>query len=199
MRCLRCGFVVTAVACALAQIPSAHAEAQSAAPLPTNAESYHFAAELNPLDAALTLFGATFELLPANHHAIDLTPSYWLQFGRLMGELGYRYYFGDGGPRGVFLGASTFGAYFKCHYAHNGPRPLTNADASIVGVAVDGGYQEIVSGWVIGGGLGVGYQWSHKPYDNCQVADPERSVDWPPDPTSYSLFPRFLFSVGRAF
>lgn len=83
--------------------------------------------EFNPLPAILGKFTGDVIITPLSHHALVLSPSYVSvetapiyvfddtgqatqlpkqKFYGWGGEIGYRYYFGERGPRGFFLGPS---------------------------------------------------------------------------------------------
>jgi hypothetical protein len=103
------------------------------------------------------------------------------------GELGYRYYFDQGGPRGFFLGPSLILAAITAK-AYNGK------ETSIVdmGVAADVGYQALIADSVavsLGGGLQ--YTFPNKYIPDQQL--PAAIV------ANKEFHPRLLLSFGYAF
>jgi hypothetical protein len=103
------------------------------------------------------------------------------------GELGYRYYFDSGGPRGFFLGPSLLLAAITAT-AGNGSR-TSYID---FGFAADAGYQALIAD-KLALGLGAGLQ-----YTTPSKAIPDQQL-----PASIvansAVRPRLLLSVGCAF
>ncbi len=118
--------------------------------------------ELSPL-ALFTIHrvSANVVIVPADHHALILSPFYaWVttnpvyvfeaagnstqlptqRFDALGGEIGYRYYFGRGGPRGLFLGPSLILAWVKA-----GAEDGAETSFADLGIAADVGYQMLVA------------------------------------------------------
>src|SRR5262249_54069209 len=77
--------------------------------------------EIAPLGPFVGQWGGSIEILPVRHHALVLSPYYFASrtdadpangvprsnfFRGIAGEIGYRYYTGGSGPRGIFLGPS---------------------------------------------------------------------------------------------
>lgn len=144
---------------------------------------------------------------PLEHHALVLSPFYVLtrttpitifaddatptrlpiQTFRGFGtELGYRYYFGSSGLRGVFVGPSLIIGSFTAK-AENGDKK-SYAD---YGAAVDFGYQALVLDR-LALGLGVGLQ-----YTTTSKSIPDQML-WAKVFANSTLFPRVLASVGWA-
>lgn len=170
--------------------------------------------EWNPLSLLVAKLSANVIVTPGDHHALVVAPFYayastaplLLQSNQLDmngnpiqvsiptqsfdgfgGEIGYRYYYGYGGPRGFFLGGSIIAAAVT-GTAGNGSK-TTFLD---YGVALDAGYQMLVVDRVsLSAGLGV------------QYTTPSTSIPTQQEPASiYSnsrVLPRFLLSVGYAF
>ncbi len=167
------------------------------------------AIEWNPLPLfTIGKLSANVVFVPVDHHALVLSPFYaWTstapiyifddagtptqlpeqKFKGFGGEIGYRYYFGEGGPRGFFVGPSLILASFTA----------TAADASKthffdVGVAADAGYEVLIADNValsLGGGLQ--YVATTKSIPDQQF--PARIY------ANSGLRPRVLASVGWAF
>lgn len=164
--------------------------------------------EWNPLPlATLDKLSANVVIAPVEHHAIVLSPfGSWTHtepitvyaadgtptqlprqtFTGWGGEIGYRYYTGRGGPRGLFLGPSVIVGFFDAG--------ASNGDVTHFidyGLAFDVGYQMLVADRVslsLGGGVqGLlqdksipAQQWPSKVYANSGV------------------LPRLLVSIGWA-
>jgi hypothetical protein len=151
---------------------------------------------------------ANIVIAPVDHHALVLSPAYVSTetaaiyiyddagnptqlpkqtFKGFRGELGYRYYFGKGGPRGFFLGPS----------AVLSPLTATAQDGSKTnflnyGIAADIGYQALVADRVsltLGGG--AEYTWNNKTIPNQQY--PSNLY------ANGGVHPRLIFSLGCAF
>jgi hypothetical protein len=166
------------------------------------------AIEWNPLAAAtLHRWSANVIFAPFEHHALILSPLHAYartypinlyddegdplllpvqRFYGWGGELGYRYYTGRGGLRGLFLGPSLFSDWMTV-YAQNG------AATSYIyyGLAADVGYQVLIGDRVslsIGGGV--------------QYGRPDKDIPKQGFLAKYyanSMFaPRWLVSIGWA-
>jgi hypothetical protein len=118
------------------------------------------------------------------NYTLNVLPQAFHGFG---GELGYRYYFERGGPRGFFVGPSFI---FAAMTAKAG----TGSDTSYfdLGGAVDMGYEAIVADSIVFS-VGVGLQY----------AAPSKSIpaqQWPATIYANSgVQPRLLASFGYAF
>jgi hypothetical protein len=125
----------------------------------------------------------TLNVLPQNFHG----------FG---GEIGYRYYFDQGGPRGFFIGPSFIIAAMNASAGNcvqlNVCNSTTQTSYFDLGGALDVGYQAIIAD-AITFTVGAG----------AQYAGPSKSIpdqQWPA--TIYAnakLQPRLLLSIGYAF
>jgi hypothetical protein len=163
----------------------------------------------NPLPF-LTLGALSADLLivPFDHHAFVLSPMvgsqttapFWIyddasnptqlpqqSFASWGGEIGYRYYGGTAGPRGLFLGSSVILAAVKATAANG-----TVTDYGRFGIAVDGGFSALVADRVLLA-LGAGLQ-----YTATTKSIP--SQQWPADVyANGGLRPRVLATIGWAF
>jgi hypothetical protein len=152
---------------------AAPAPAQQDRPLdaPTKPAFKSFALEVNPLAATIGRYSIQAEWLPAAHHAIVLNPhidhvgatitetttlgnvSYDEGFTGFGSELGYRFYTGEKGANGFFVGPSVMVAHYSTSVGGQ-----SGASFSSIGAAVDAGGQFIVGpGVVIGFGAGLQY------------------------------------------
>jgi hypothetical protein len=129
--------------------------------------------EWNPLPlVTIGKLSADVILAPGDHHALVLSPFYaWTntsavavfdaagnatmlpeqKFRGFGGEIGYRYYFENGGPRGLFVGPSLILGAFTAT-AQNG----TDTSYLDFGLAADAGYQILLLDHLaiaLGGGL----------------------------------------------
>lgn len=164
----------------------------------------NFAIEITPLSLVINHFGAGLELMPVEHHALILSAYYFAtttskylpgdtgphannDFNGVGGELGYRYYYGHNGPRGLFVGPSLLLGKFK---ATSDGAPSTHFYD--LGVGADVGYQAILGdAWVFGFSAGAQYTWVSQSLPD-QVA-----------PAAYhansGVHPRMQIAVGYAF
>jgi hypothetical protein len=165
--------------------------------------------EWNPLPLfTIGKASADVVVVPVEHHALVLSPFYsWTKtvpiyviddagnatqlpeqkFAGFGGEVGYRYYAGDGGPRGFFVGPSLILASFEAT-ADDG----TKTSFLDFGLAADAGYQMLVADRVaLGLGGGVQYLWTTKSIPDQQF--PSRIY------ANRGLAPRVLASLGWAF
>ena len=129
----------------------------------------HVTIQANPLSAIIGRYGVDVAYLPALHHGIVVNPFYshvsvdgtnssgvttsaWSLSG-FGGEVGYRFYTGDRGANGFFVGPSFIFASYK--------QSVTGGDSlsfSNMGAALDIGGQAIIGGgFTIGGGFGLQY------------------------------------------
>ena len=167
------------------------------------------AVEWNPLSLfTIGKLSANVVIVPINHHALILSPFYaWTttqpiytyddqgnatqlpqqKFSGFGCEIGYRYYTGDSGPRGFFVGPSLILASMTAAAQNGNHTPYTD-----YGVAVDIGYEMILADSVALS-LGAG----------AQYATPDKSIpdqQFPADIYANSrVFPRALASLGWAF
>jgi hypothetical protein len=103
------------------------------------------------------------------------------------GEIGYRYYFAEGGPRGVFLGPSLILGLINAK-AYDG----NETSVFDLGFAGDVGYEALVGDTIsITAGAGLQYTFPNK-YIPDQQLPTEIYVN-------KELHPRLLLSLGYAF
>jgi hypothetical protein len=167
-----------------------------------------FVVSWNPLPLVLDKISFDVVVVPTSHHGLVLSPFYaststapifvFNSAGQSMqlakqtfrgggGELGYRYYFGQRGPRGLFLGPSLILASFEAT-AGNG----TQTHYLYYGGAIDVGYQMLIANRVslsLGGGLQV--VGTSKPIPQQQL--PAKLY------ANFGVLPRLLVSLGVAF
>ena len=164
--------------------------------------------EWNPLPLVLGKISANVVIVPIDHHALVLCPFYvstttaginvfddqgnptqlpTQTFSGFGGEIGYRYYTGLGGPRGLFVGPSLILASMTAK-AQNG----STTGYLDYGVAGDVGYEMLVAD-NLALGLGGGIQY----------ATPNRTIPTQQFPADIyangKLAPRALASIGWAF
>lgn len=172
-----------------------------------------FSVELNPLAIGAGRYGINIEYALARHHVItgsgfyQAFPSYLLGVimakaidtshgaaGRPGGELGYRFYTGQRGANGFFVGAS--GVAMPLPLPH--VTPDYKGDVVTVmgfGGALDVGIQAITdSGFTIGGGLGAMYL----AYDTPNLPNAPAGVA-PVKLYAPHFLPRALLSAGWSF
>ncbi len=142
-------------------------------------------------------WGGNVEVVPTSHHGIILSPFYvsttgtertnFPHFTGWGGEIGYRYYFGVNGPRGVFINPSLLlGKYTGT------PGVGDSVSYDNLGGALDAGFQSIL--WdrlVVALGIGVQATWaSHSfPMQDLPVSIYANS----------GIRGRFFTAVGVAF
>lgn len=162
----------------------------------------------NPLPLIFGKVSLDVVVVPVSHHALALSPFYVTTstapiyvfddmghatqlatqtFVGWGGELGYRYYFGQRGPRGLFLGPSLILAWFNAT-AGNG----TQTHFLHYGVAADVGYQMLIAdrlSLAVGAGL--------------QVVLTDKSIPPQQYPAKFyanqGVAPRLLASLGVTF
>jgi hypothetical protein len=158
--------------------------------------------EVNPLGPLVGQWGAALEVVPLRHHALILSPYYFTtrtgiepqnSFRGVGGEIGYRYYTGSAGPRGIFLGPSLLvGAYTAQGSATqpNAPDPPSIGFYNL-GLAIDVGYQAVIDNFLIGIGAGAQTMYVTKTFPD---------QEWPSSVhTNSRIYPRMLLSFGYAF
>jgi hypothetical protein len=161
-----------------------------------------FAVEINPVLPFINHYGVNVEIVPVSHHALVLSPYYSDSttgggqpgtgtlpntFEGFGGELGYRYYFGEDGPRGVFLGASFLLGWQKVTPQNGDSFNFTN-----FGGALDVGYQALVGDFLVLG-IGAGLQYTTVSQELPLQELPASIV------ANKALRPRLLTSFGFAF
>jgi hypothetical protein len=167
------------------------------------------AVEWNPL--ALLIIGkvsANVVVVPTDHHALVLSPFYASSstapitvtdaagsqtqllkqtFSGFGGEIGYRYYFGEGGPRGFFLGPSLMLASITATAGDESKTQFLD-----YGLAGDAGCEALLADKValsLGGGL---------QYTATTKSIPDQQLPAAVYANS-GVRPRVLLSVGWAF
>lgn len=156
------------------------------------------AVELTPLSfIVMRRRGAQIEVVPFSHHGLQASAyefdwttgddSHRNRFRGVGGEIGYRYYFGDAGPRGLFLGPSFLAGTFE-----GIPRVGDSVPFRTLGGAFDVGYQALLFDRLVIG-LGLGLQYTKPTADIPLQEIPASTV------ANAGLRPRFLFAVGAAF
>ncbi|HEU4406513.1 MAG TPA: DUF3575 domain-containing protein [Polyangiaceae bacterium] len=170
-----------------------------------------FAVALNPLAVTIGRYSLQAEYLPAKHHALTLSPFYTyapvkaeingqeLDGGSLSGfggELGYRFYSGNKGPNGFFVGPSLlFGAYSQSAPSGAQPEGSRGSESfTSYGGAIDIGGQAVIGpGIVVGGGFGLQYTTTSRDIDTDNLNLASAII------AGGGVRPRFLFSAGYAF
>lgn len=178
----------------------------------TSAEPKHYAVILNPLATAVGRYSVDALWMPAVHHALVINPffqrltadvtstatvgnatmstSYTDTFSGFGGELGYRFYSGDHGPSGFYIGPSLIaGAYSESSSLGGDKVSFTS-----YGAALDiGGQAMLKSGILIGGGFGLQYTKSSKDFSTGDLPLKAQIL------AGGGVHPRFLFSFGYAW
>ena len=161
-----------------------------------------FAVELNPLGLVVGgRISLGFEFAPVTHHVIIFSPHYVRttadidvsanrqvsqSFTGGGAELGYRYYTGNRGMNGVFIGPSIIGGVF------NAGLPGEDKTFTSFGGAVDVGVQTIVFDHLVLG-AGVGVQYLHVSEDFGDLPAGPSTI------ASTGFKPRLLAQAGYAF
>ncbi len=151
----------------------------------------------NPATLFLVRAELSFEAMLADHHVIQLTGFYGStttnsdSFNNVFrgggGEIGYRWYSGTGGPRGLYIAPSFLAAGYVAIPQRGAQVPYAN-----FGGALDVGYQAIFADrWVLG--LGGGLQYT-APTVTFPVQELPASVY-----AIRGLRPRLLLALGVAF
>jgi hypothetical protein len=165
--------------------------------------------EWNPLALVVGKVSANVLLVPADHHALVLSPFYvWTAtapifvvdatglpniplprqtFEGFGGEIGYRYYLGKGGPRGFFAGPSLILASMKATAQDSSQTSFWD-----LGFAIDVGYEALIADRValaLGGGAQYVATTKSIPDQQLPAAVYANSA----------VRPRVLVSLGYAF
>ena len=168
--------------------------------------------EWNPLALFIDRFSLTAAVVPGDHHALVLSPFYtWAStaeytegingqgqalpqtvnvpsqsFKGFGGEIGYRYYVSEGGPRGFFAGPSFLLEGITAT-AYNGSQTSFQG----YGLAGDIGYEALVADCVaVSVGAGVQYMWTSKDIPSQQLPASIYANE--------RFYPRLLLSLGYA-
>lgn len=194
-----------------ADAPAADAPATDAPPPPpalvplepARDEFRQFAILANPLALSIGRYSVQVEYLPALHHAIVLNPVYThapfkptingqeVDAGSLNGiggELGYKFYTGNKGPNGFFVGPSFLFASYSSSLSGTADKSFTS-----VGAALDVGGQAVLGGFTIGGGFGLQVTKTSEDF-NTEDFNFAASVI-----AGGGWRPRALFTIGYAF
>jgi MYXO-CTERM domain-containing protein len=169
----------------------------SDAPLGARGEARRFALSWNPFTLHLERASLNLEVLARSHHVAVITlfgartktneDSYENVFEGLGGELGYRWYSGHDGPRGLYVGPSLLLARFWAVPARGETIPFWN-----LGLAVDVGWQAIVADrWVVGVGAGAQYTVPTASFPAQELPASVYAIR--------GLRPRLLMALGYAF
>jgi len=119
-----------------------------------------------------------------NQYTLNVPSQTFKGFG---GELGYRYYFDRGGPRGFFLGPSLLLASITATAGNGSQTSFVD-----LGVAADAGYEALIADTIaVSVGAGVQYSTPSKSIPDQQL--PASIV------ANSAVLPRLLLSVGYAF
>jgi MYXO-CTERM domain-containing protein len=151
---------------------------------------------LAPLSPMIGRWGGAVELVLASHHAIGLSGA-WVRthtnedtnnvFTGGIGELGYRWYSGENGPRGFFVGPSfVFGAFSAI------PERGSTIAFFDVGGALDVGFSALAFDRVLFA-LGAGVQYTAP---TATFPDQELPASIYARP---GVRPRLLLAIGVAF
>jgi hypothetical protein len=197
-RSRRAGLASLVVVAAVASAPAAHAvEAALDAPSPLPPPPPRsVAVSYNPLTLQLSRLSANLEIALGSHHIFEASPFFAYTrtnsdsnnvFSGVGAELGYRYYFGEGGMRGLYVGPAVLLGFYSAQAATGQSTTFQN-----FGGALDVGYQAIVADRVVLG-LGTGVQYT-VPTLTFLPQELPASVY-----AVRGLRPRLLFAVGVAF
>lgn len=165
-------------------------------------ETYkHFTLQANPLSAGIGRYGVDVAYLPALHHGLVLNPFYQhvgaevdingvkssTTFSGFGGEVGYRFYTGERGANGFYVGPSViFGSYSQSNSGGD------KVSFTSVGGALDIGGQAIIGGgFTIGGGFGLQYTKTSTSFENLPFAAAVLAGG--------GVRPRILFTIGYSF
>ena len=160
----------------------------------------------NPLSTIVGRYGVDFTYMVAPHHGLVVNPyyshvspqvtttengvstTYSETFSGFGGELGYRYYTGEKGANGFFIGPSLlFGAFSQSNSYNSDKTSFTS-----MGAAVDIGGQAIIGdGFTIGGGFGLQYTKTSTTFNDLPLTSAILAGG--------GVRPRFLFTIGYSF
>ncbi|APR99361.1 DUF3575 domain-containing protein [Pajaroellobacter abortibovis] len=156
-----------------------------------------FALSYNPFTLLLTRVGLNLEALLISHHGLNLTffyastltneDSHNNRFQGVGGELGYRYYTGECGLRGLYVGPSLLLGIYNAIPLVGDRIPYWN-----VGGALDIGWQAIVANrTVVGVGGGIQYTVPSEKFPAQELPASVYAIE--------GFRPRFLMAFGFAF
>ncbi len=168
-------------------------------------EHKQFTVNVNPLSYTIGRYGADVQFLPLAHHAIVLNPffantkaevsssingqtsTYEQKFSGFGGELGYRFYTGERGANGFFVGPSLIAGTYTASATGS-----EKVSFSSIGYAVDLGGQHIFrNGFTIGGGFGLQYTKVNKDFTDLPLTAGVLAGG--------GFRPRFLLALGYSF
>jgi hypothetical protein len=178
------------------------------------------AIEGNVLAATVGRFSVNVEYVFSRHHAAIVSPHFFYSAPGTKeeidgggAEIGYRFYSGDNGPEGVFVGASVLAGQYRYNTVETtiAPSPIaagTNGCAALTspgltcdskynsyGLAVDAGYQLLLhEHFVLSGGIGAQYN-----YFTNEPTYRESSGIGAKDLFGPGFRPRILVAIGGAF
>ena len=155
----------------------------------------HLAVYVNPLSLLVDRYGGSLEVMLASHHAVEAGAYYVYcatnsdsgnTFEGVGGELGYRFYLGRNGPRGLYLGPSFLLAALTAI-----PKAGPSVGYLDLGGALDLGYQALVADRVLVAiGAGAQYTAATKSFPVQQVPASVYAND--------GLRPRVSLAIGVA-
>ena len=160
------------------------------------------ALELNPVGLAIGRYSIQGEYMLARHHALTLNPFFTstsikvndTEIGSLSGfggELGYRFYTGNKGANGFFVGPSVLFASYKSEAIGNAN---SSQSFTAMGGAVDLGGQFIIGpGIVLGVGGGLQYTSNSEEISTTNLNLASAVI------AGGGVRPRLLFAVGYSF
>jgi hypothetical protein len=154
-------------------------------PFYTWANTAEFATSLDAEGRQLNDTTGSITGTPGSSYVLNVPKQTFKGFG---GEIGYRYYFSQGGPRGFFAGPSLILAAITAT-AYNG----NQTSFFDVGAAADVGFQALIADTVsvsIGGGLQYTF------YQNQSIPPQQLPAS---TVANERVYPRFLLSFGYAF
>lgn len=163
----------------------------------------HHVLQEHPLSAALLRISFTYELLPVAHHAVSIgvhAPLFTMnnstieeRYYGVGGELGYRYYSGEKGPNGFFVGPSFIaGRYYSADGIDLGAfSGRSDTWFTSLGVAADVGYAFFI-GSRVHMAFGAGVQYNHADVDRNELGSIANLF------SGTGVRPRALFSIGFA-
>lgn len=196
--------ITTSAASAFAQ-PTAGIPRDTGVDRPEKGSDFHpFSIEANPAALAISRYSLQAEWAFAPHHALVINPQYTNltadvtassggtsvtyaeEFSGFGGELGYRFYTGERGMNGLFVGVSALGGAYRAQ------SPLADKSFTSFGGAVDVGWQAIVGPGIVLG-VGGGLQYTQASEDFLDLPLSAAVI------AGSGVRPRLLFSVGYAF
>lgn len=159
--------------------------------------------ELNPLGFAIGRYSLNVEYMLARHHALILTPFFDstaikvndINVGSLTGfggELGYRFYTGDRGMNGFFIGPSVLFASWS--QSSDLPGAKAGDSFTAIGGALDLGGQAVIGpGVIVGAGFGLQYTKNSIDVNTENLNIASAAI------AGGGVRPRFLLAVGYGF